>query len=122
MATSFGATLRDLRNMKGWKRGELAMRAGIKTQTIRKLELGKRTDPYSSTVAKLSDALGVSADDMLAQAGMKKGNSGNPSAFSPKEKEIIKLIRDIQNAPFRQHVLDTILGFAKGAQRPDMEG
>lgn len=118
MAGSFGAALKALREMRGWRPSELAYRAKLKPQTIRMLESGERNDPYSSTLGKLADALGISADDMLIESGMKKQELSNPG-LSPAEKEMLEAIRAVNPLALRQQVINTILILVRGAAERD---
>jgi transcriptional regulator with XRE-family HTH domain len=122
MATSFADALKELREMKGWNKSQLAYKAHVQPSTIRMIELGERSDPRSSTLAKLSDALDVSADDILVEAGKKSPKPvGNRTDLSPKEKEIIKTIRAIQSAKLRRSTIDAVLDFTRGAQEADAD-
>jgi len=122
MADSFAEALIQLREMRQLGRSQLAYKSGLKRSTITMLELGERTDPRSSTLAKLAAALEVSTDDILIKAGMKEpAPTGNPGKLSPKEKEIVMTLRAIESPAFRRNTLDAILQFARGAQEASGE-
>lgn len=55
--------IRGLRQRKLLSQRELAERAGVSETTIVKLELGA-TRPHPSTLRKIADALGISAEEM----------------------------------------------------------
>ena len=122
MVTSFGEALAELREMRGWNRSQLAYKADLQSSTVRMIELNKRTDPRCSTLGKLADALGVTADDILVKAGMKEEKPfDNPGKLMPKEKAIIVALRGIESDALRRHTLDAVLDFVKGAQEVDAE-
>jgi transcriptional regulator with XRE-family HTH domain len=62
---SFGELLRGLRTAAGLTQDELAERAGMSVRGLRYLEQGSRR-PYTDTVRRVADALGVSAGDREA--------------------------------------------------------
>jgi transcriptional regulator with XRE-family HTH domain len=64
--SSFGARLRQLREVAGLTQEELARRAGLTPNAISDLELGRRRHPYPHTVRSLADALGLSEDEHAA--------------------------------------------------------
>jgi DNA-binding XRE family transcriptional regulator len=67
--TGFGERLRALREAKGWTQGQLAQRAGLRMNSVSRLELGKYP-PTWPTVLALAAALGLeSLDELRPQAG-----------------------------------------------------
>lgn len=72
---SLGDNLRLLRKKKGWTQQELATKTGIKLAHISTLET-KDADPKLSTIYKLMEALGASANELLMNAAMESGDSG----------------------------------------------
>jgi transcriptional regulator with XRE-family HTH domain len=69
MDNSFGERLKALREAKGWTQGELAERAGTKTNSVSRLELGRYV-PTWPTVLALAKALGLSSlDEFLPATG-----------------------------------------------------
>lgn len=122
MSKSFGSAVKKLRELKGWKRKQLASRSGLQDSTLSMIERGKRTDPRCSTLTKLADALDVSADVILIEAGMKSPrHTRNSTDLSIKETEIIRSVRAIQSHRLRQHTIEAMLEFARGAQKADMD-
>lgn len=65
---ALGDNLRALRKEKGWTQQELAETAGIKLTHISTLEK-KDSDPKLSTILKLIEALGCSANDLISAPG-----------------------------------------------------
>lgn len=61
---SFGENLKRLRRDKGWTQAQLAKAADLKTTHIPKLE-NETADPKLSSIYKLINALGCSADTLL---------------------------------------------------------
>lgn len=72
---SLGDNLRLLRKKKGWTQQELATKTGIKLAHISTLET-KDADPKLSTIYKLMEALGATANELLLNAAMEEGDSG----------------------------------------------
>ncbi|WP_086824781.1 helix-turn-helix domain-containing protein [Allokutzneria sp. NRRL B-24872] len=60
-----GRALREAR--AGRSMVEIALRAGISTETLRKIETGRIPTPAFFTVASLADALGLSMDRLLRE-------------------------------------------------------
>jgi transcriptional regulator with XRE-family HTH domain len=60
-----GASLRAARTRAGWSREALAYHSGISWSAIAQIEAGRRKDIRSSSLAALSDALGVSVDHLI---------------------------------------------------------
>ena len=60
---SAGAQLKLWRQQKGWSEAELARRAGLSAQHLRRLEEGENK-PRQRTVQKLAVALGKSFDEV----------------------------------------------------------
>jgi transcriptional regulator with XRE-family HTH domain len=58
-ATTFGSLLRRLRNEARLTQEELAQRAGLSADAIRRLERGSRRHPYPATLRTLGHALGL---------------------------------------------------------------
>lgn len=61
---AFARNLRAAREKAGLSQEALAERAGMHRNAVALLETGKR-DPRVSTVAKLAQALGIPASDLL---------------------------------------------------------
>ena len=63
------ATIRRLREAKGWSLAVAAREAGMKyAQQWHQVEAGKVADPSISTVERMARALGVGIDDLMADA------------------------------------------------------
>jgi len=65
---SLGENLKALRKKKGWTQQQLAEAAGIKLTHISTLEKND-SDPKLSTIGKLIEALGCSANDLIVAPG-----------------------------------------------------
>jgi transcriptional regulator with XRE-family HTH domain len=65
----FGTRVLELREQRGWTRRELARRAGLHENHLRKVEMGERMRIEGETIFKLCRALGVSADYLLGLIG-----------------------------------------------------
>lgn len=61
---SIGMNVRRLRQDKGFTQGDLATAAGIRLGHVSKIERDE-TDPKLSTITKIMDALGCSADALF---------------------------------------------------------
>ena len=60
----FGMRVRRLREAKGWRRGDLAKKAGVSRSTITNVESGSNA-PHLQTLRKLAKALEVSVEVLL---------------------------------------------------------
>jgi transcriptional regulator with XRE-family HTH domain len=65
IVSSFGTTVRQLREAQGWSQEQLAERADLNRSYIGELERGQAI-PSLLTLKKLSIALGVSLSNLLA--------------------------------------------------------
>lgn len=59
-----GSRLRELRKQKGMKQKDLALMAGISGSYLSDIEVG-RTDPSVKTLFKLSEALGITMEEIF---------------------------------------------------------
>ncbi len=64
-----GQTLRDLRLAHSWTQEELAERAGVHPHYVSDIERGKRNVAIVN-LTYLADALGMSAAELLVNAGL----------------------------------------------------
>jgi transcriptional regulator with XRE-family HTH domain len=62
----FGATVRELRNRKGWTQEDLADSAGLTTTYVGQVERGNKV-PSLTVVLKLARGLGVPPADLLVE-------------------------------------------------------
>jgi len=58
-------TLRAARIAKGWTQEQLEAASGVDQRNISKIERGEVTDPRTSTVAALEDALGLARGTLI---------------------------------------------------------
>jgi transcriptional regulator with XRE-family HTH domain len=65
IVSSFGITVRQLREAKGWSQEVLAERANLNRSYVGELERGQAI-PSLVTLEKLGQALGVSLSNLLA--------------------------------------------------------
>ncbi len=65
IVSSFGTTVRQLRESQGWSQEVLAERADLNRSYIGELERGQAI-PSLLTLKKISNALGVSLSNLLA--------------------------------------------------------
>ena len=59
-----GERLREMRKARGWSQMQLAQESGIWVSRISLLENNHVADPRFSTILKLAEALGCSADEL----------------------------------------------------------
>ena len=65
MAQTLGERLKAVRRRLGMSQEELALRSGVTQEAIEVVESGKRRYMRSDHLARLVQALGVSADELL---------------------------------------------------------
>lgn len=68
VSRAFGATIRAVREEKGWSQEEFAHRARIHVTYLSGLERGRR-NPTLNVIARLARALGVPLSRLFGQAG-----------------------------------------------------
>jgi transcriptional regulator with XRE-family HTH domain len=84
--SSFGARLRQLREVAGLTQEELAGRAGLTPNAISDLERGRRRHPYPHTVRSLAHALGLSEAEhaaLVSAVPSRGGPAAIPKAVLP---------------------------------------
>ncbi|WP_172251900.1 helix-turn-helix domain-containing protein [Saccharibacillus deserti] len=69
MENRFGSYLKQVRERKGWSINRLAGAAGVSTSQISRIEHGLRGVPKPQTITKIAQALGVSYEEMMNEAG-----------------------------------------------------
>jgi len=138
MEASLGATLQQLRQVRGLNQTELGRRLGVSLQQVQKYESG-RDRIAASTAYRAAEILGVEVGALYAglrkRSGQSRGSSKTqrnpvlvvpltvgPRAAAMRETEVIDLIRSYQaiaNAPDRALVrkLLTRLSAASGRAR-----
>jgi len=103
---SLGDNLRLMRKKKGWTQQELATKTGIKLAHISTLE-NKDSDPKLSTIYKLMEALGCTANELLLSEVMQGGDSGFKSYLEKAQRlpakdrtTIIEIIKKFVSADY----------------------
>jgi len=66
---TLGQAIRSIRQQVGLSQKELADAAGIDQSYMSMIESGQRSNPGTRIIARLAQALGVSIDDLAADAG-----------------------------------------------------
>ncbi|HEY3673042.1 MAG TPA: helix-turn-helix transcriptional regulator [Acidimicrobiia bacterium] len=62
---AFGAAVRARRDKKGWTAQRLAEVSGLSVDGVRRIEVGRVTDPGIQTVNKIATALTTTVDALL---------------------------------------------------------
>ncbi|MEV0301345.1 DUF488 family protein, N3 subclade [Streptomyces prasinus] len=70
---TFAQRVRTLREERGWTRERLAKEAGVRPNTLARLEGGGAIQPGFFTVGGIADALGVSLDELFRQSEVSPG-------------------------------------------------
>jgi transcriptional regulator with XRE-family HTH domain len=68
--TTFGGRVAKAREKRGWTQQELAERAGVRYETINRIENGKHAEPRVYVAVALAKALGTTVDYLV---GMYEG-------------------------------------------------
>ncbi|WP_199794816.1 transcriptional regulator [Paenibacillus faecalis] len=66
---SFGSYLKQLREERGWSINQLAKAAEVSGSQISRIENGLRGVPKPQTIRKIAEALDVSYEELMNQAG-----------------------------------------------------
>ncbi|WP_054958156.1 transcriptional regulator [Paenibacillus dakarensis] len=69
MEESFGSYLKQLREKRGLSMNQLAQAAEISGSQISRIESGLRGIPKPQTIRKIADALDISYEELMRQAG-----------------------------------------------------
>jgi transcriptional regulator with XRE-family HTH domain len=65
-----GAAIKARRQSEGLSQAAVARRARIHAPMLSRIERDERSDPYFSTIAKVAAAIGLSLDQLAAEAGL----------------------------------------------------
>lgn len=76
---TFGETMRELRTTAGVTLTDLAVRLGVSTVYLSRVELGKTTPPTVEKVRKIADALRTPSERLLIAALVERGNVPVPT-------------------------------------------
>lgn len=98
--------LKERREALGLTQGELAVRIGVTLNMVYRYETENAAEPNSGTLAKLADALGVSADWLLDRTDDMGGLFTD--TLSDRERNLIAEIRR-RNAPDSMRALAELL-------------
>jgi transcriptional regulator with XRE-family HTH domain len=86
-----GPAIRAHREAEGLSQAAVARRAGIHAAMLSRIERDERSDPYFSTIAKVAAVLGLSLDELAAEAGLPSVRRVRPAASA----EAIRLDEDL---------------------------
>lgn len=86
MEETFGQKLRALRRAANITQRQLAERVGVDFSYISKLENDRLSPPAADTIVRISEAVGVAPDELLAVTGkmppqVQQGVSSSPAAI-----------------------------------------
>jgi transcriptional regulator with XRE-family HTH domain len=90
MKQTFGQALRELRRAKGISQRQLAAKTGMDFSYISKIENDRLSPPSADTVVKISDALEISPDQLLALTGKIPSEVVSTIGSSPAAIEFIR--------------------------------
>lgn len=108
-----GERVRELREAHGWTQEELGRRAGLNKETVNRFELGGGN--RTSTINKLSAALGLSASSLLSDSDSTADLAA--TTLTADERELIELWRSPRvPAAFRTNTMDILRDFAARAR------
>ncbi len=91
--SNFADILKEFRLKNDWSQRKLAQKSGVSNTEISRIEKGERTKPSLDVIKKLSQAFGITVDELLSLAGIteQKEEYGQPK--KPKD-----LLRFLDNA------------------------
>lgn len=69
---SLGRAIKHARTRRGLTQAQLARALGIQQNVLARLEDGGRADPRLSTILAITQALGISIDALVVEAGLSK--------------------------------------------------
>jgi transcriptional regulator with XRE-family HTH domain len=119
----FGSYLKSVRVQKGISVNQLALQSGISNAQISRIENGLRGTPKPKTIRKLADALKVSYEEMMDQAGHIREDRMHEApdwATSKDKRDFKKMLEEDGEVMFdgmpindadRQRIMDVLTGF-----------
>jgi uncharacterized protein len=116
-ATGIGRRIRAIRRAKRFTAAELARKAGVTENAIRKLEAGDSREPRFTTALRIADALGVAPSFIGGRLSGTRGKGSTDLAL------VIRQIRECQQALIQRGVAHVrIFGsVARGAAGPNSD-
>lgn len=85
--------IRRLREDRGWKKGELAQKAGVRPNTITRLEAAQTSDkpPKLTTLDRVARSFGVTAEALLRSPVEVSPHAGGSSPVIPNQQTAVSL-------------------------------
>ncbi len=90
-SNTLGNKIRKLRVQRGWTQKELGLRAGIEGKNVSSYETG-HLNPSARTLQRFAEALGVTAEDLLAE-------SPKEPALAVEDPDLLELFREVSQLP-----------------------
>jgi transcriptional regulator with XRE-family HTH domain len=87
LPTTFARRVKQMREARGLSQQALAVAAGLSISVVTQLEQGFKADPRLSTAAALAEALGVTVDELLREAGEKAPADKGATEKKPRRKK-----------------------------------
>lgn len=91
--SSFGLTLRLIRQSAGLSLRKLAQNAGIAPSYLSQIESGRMTPPATETIAALAQALHIKADELLQLSGRVDSELSSYLAGYPEAQSVLEALR-----------------------------
>jgi len=116
---TLGTTLRQLREERGWSQGQLAVHSGVDQSHLSKIERDVHDTINARVLARIADALNVSADYLMVEAGWLESRP-EISELSFAESKFFQTLRQIPSARLRARVLEQFTWIAEVARDADL--
>lgn len=112
-AMTLGETIARLRDQRGWSQGMLAVRSGMKPTQISRIERDVHKTINARNLARLADALSVSADYILTEVGWLTAKQDSIITPMVPEQRLLNTIRAIDSPHIRHKVLEQLTRIAE---------
>jgi len=116
---TLGTTIRALREARGWSQGQLEVHSGVRQTQLSAIERGVHETVNARTLAKIAQALQVSADYLLRQAGWLEDHIELEEP-TPAEQFLIDTIRDVETQSIRDKLIEQFTWIAEVARDADL--
>lgn len=110
---TLGQTVARLRDQRGWSQGQLAMKAGMMPTQISRIERDVHQTINARNLARLAEALEVSADHILVDVGWLTPTVSLMTTPTLAEQHLLKTIRSIQSESIRSKLIDQLAWIAQ---------
>lgn len=115
---TLGATIRALREARGWSQGQLAVHSEVQQSHLSKIERDVHETINARVLGRIARALQVSSDYLMEEAGWLP-KTANPGELNPGERRLLDAIRSIPTDHIQMKVVEQFTWIAEVAAAAD---